>query len=86
MVLMDYLQKTKKECKNLKKQEIHDVFIKQNQIKLGDKAFNIVKNPNYDGYQRELASMIYRFFDKKASGSGIENEKILIASVHRLPL
>ena len=29
---------------------------------LRDKAFNIAKNPNYDGYQTELASMIYKFF------------------------
>ena len=29
---------------------------------LRDKAFNIAKNPNYDGYQRELASMICKFF------------------------
>ena len=31
-----------------------------------DKAFNIAKNPKYDGYQRRLASMVYKFFDKKA--------------------
>ena len=29
---------------------------------LGDKAFNIAKNPKYDGYQRGLASMVYQFF------------------------
>ena len=29
------------------------------------KAFNIVKNPKYDGYQRRLASMVYKYFDKK---------------------
>ena len=28
------------------------------------------KNPKYDGYQRGLASMIYKFFDKKSKGSG----------------
>ena len=32
---------------------------------LCNKAFNIAKNPKYDGYQRGLASMIYNFFDKK---------------------
>ena len=32
---------------------------------LRDKAFNIAKNPRYDGYQWELASMVYKFFDKK---------------------
>ena len=37
---------------------------------LRDKAFNIAKNPKYDGYQRGLASMVYTFFDKKSSGSG----------------
>ena len=28
-------------------------------------AFGITKNPNYDGYQRGLASIVLRFFDKK---------------------
>ena len=32
-----------------------------------DKAFNIAKNPKYDGYQRGLASMFYNFFDKKST-------------------
>ena len=31
---------------------------------LPDKAFNIAKNPKYDGYQCGLASMVYKFFDK----------------------
>ena len=44
---------------------------------LRDKAFNIAKNPKYDGYQRGLASMVYKFFDKKsASGSGVANNEI----------
>ena len=46
---------------------------------LKDKAFNIAKNPKYDGYQRRLASVVYNFFDKKSaslsdksvSGSGV---------------
>ena len=33
-----------------------------------DKAFNIAKNAKYDRYQRGLASMVYKFFDKKTSG------------------
>ena len=40
---------------------------------LKGKAFAIASNPKYDGYQRELASMIYKFFDKKSKGSGIKN-------------
>ena len=43
-----------------------------------DKAFNIAKNPKYDEYQKGLASMVYKFFDKKYSGSAIKNEKCLI--------
>ena len=38
---------------------------------LRDKAFNIAKNPKYDGYQRGLASMVYKFFDKKSAGRGV---------------
>ena len=32
---------------------------------LRDKAFNIAKNPKYDGYQRAFALLFYKFFDKK---------------------
>ena len=31
---------------------------------LKNRAFTIAKDPNYDGYQRRLASMVYKFFDK----------------------
>ena len=47
---------------------------------LRNKAFKIASDPKYDGYQRRLASMVYKFFDKKSvslnksSGSGIVNE------------
>ena len=43
---------------------------------LRDKAFNIAKNPKYDGYQRGLASMVYKFFDKKSAGCGVANNEI----------
>ena len=43
---------------------------------LPDKEFNIAKDPEYDGYQRGLASMVYNFFDKKTFDSGIKNENI----------
>ena len=32
---------------------------------LCDKAFNIAKYPECDRYPRSLASMVYKFFDKK---------------------
>ena len=40
---------------------------------LRDNAFNIAKDPKYDVYQRGLASVIYKFFDKKTAGSGIKS-------------
>ena len=43
---------------------------------LRDKAFNVAKNPKYDGYQRGLVSMVYTYFDKKTFSSGIKNENI----------
>ena len=49
---------------------------------LRDKAFNIAKNPKYDGYQTGLVSMVYKCFDKKSKGSGVNisletNEKFV---------
>ena len=42
---------------------------------LKNKAFKIANNQNYDGCQRGLASMVYKFFDKKSKGSGIFNKQ-----------
>ena len=39
---------------------------------LSDQAFNIAKNPKYNGYQRVLPSIVYEFFNKETSGSGIK--------------
>ena len=55
--------------KDLARRTAADKFVR-------DKAFNISKNPKYDGYQRGLAFMIYKFFDKKSRGSGITNNDI----------
>ena len=95
IVLVDHLQKIKKEYKSLNKLEIQDIFYKNELDKacfehdmaygdfkdlkritaddevLRDKAFNIAKTPKYDRYQRGLASMVYKFFDKKTKGSGV---------------
>ena len=46
---------------------------------LRDKVFKIGSDPKYDRYQRGLASMVYKFFDKKSTGNGIKsmsNKKI----------
>ena len=39
-----------------------------------DKAFEIASDPKYYGFQRGLASMVYKFYGEKSSGSGITNE------------
>ena len=41
---------------------------------LRNKAFKIASDPKYDGYQRVLASMVFKFFNKKSSGSGVPTE------------
>ena len=43
---------------------------------LRNKAFNIAKNPKYNGYQRGLASMVYIFIDKRSSSGIVKNEII----------
>ena len=46
-----------------------------NQTKfIRDRAFEIASNPKYDGYQRGLPSMIYKFFDNKSNGKGVTTE------------
>ena len=83
------LLKTEKDLKNLCKQEIQIILIgmilmklvsnmiwlkrTQSDKVLRDKAFKIASNPNYDDYQRGLASIVYKFFDKKSKGSGIKS-------------
>ena len=49
--------------KDLKRRTAFDI--------LRDKAFNVAENPKYDGYQRGLVFMVYKFFDKKSAGSGV---------------
>ena len=54
---------------------------------LRDKAYNIASNPEYDGYQRGLASMVYKFFDKKSMRSCVKKLKdsslILADELHK---
>ena len=58
---------------------------------LRDKAYDIASNKKYDGYQRGLASMVYKFFDKKSMGSGFKklkntaksNSSILTHELHK---
>ena len=61
------------DSKDLTKRTIADKILK-------NKAFDIAKDPKYDGYHRGLASMVYKFFDSKVSGSGakltLQNEQL----------
>ena len=50
--------------KDLKRRTVADKVLR-------DKACHIAKNPKYDGYQRGLPSMAYKFFDAKTKDSGI---------------
>ena len=43
------------ESKDLAKSAVSDRILR-------DKAFNIANNPRYNGYERSLASMVYKFF------------------------
>ena len=48
---------------------------------LRDKAFEVRSNPEYDGYQTGLSSMIFKFFDKKyPGGSGVATLTINLLS------
>ena len=47
-------------CKDVENRLISDQ-------KLRNSAYDIVSNPKYDGYQRGLASMVYKFFDSKVA-------------------
>ena len=46
------------DSQNLPKRTISDKILK-------DRAYEIARDRGYDGYQRVLASMVYKFFDKK---------------------
>ena len=50
--------------KDLKKRKYSDKILR-------DKAFNIANNSKYNGYQRGLAPMVYKFFDKNSKRSGV---------------
>ena len=53
------------------------------------KAHDIASNPKYDGYQRGLASMVYKFFNKKSTGSGfkkLKNNSSILADERHKPI
>ena len=63
------------DSKDLAERTISDNILK-------DRANKISRNRNYDGYQRALASMVYKFFDKE-TGSGISVKEQLAKELHK---
>ena len=55
---------------------------------LRDKAFKIASDQKYDVYQRGLASIVYKFFDKKSQGKGLadNNKNIQLANELHKPI
>ena len=65
------------DSKDLAKTTISDKILK-------DRAYEIAINPKYDGYQRVLANMMYKFFDKKTgSGAGASVNEELAQELHK---
>ena len=54
--------------KSLEKRTPSDIVLK-------NKALKIASNPKYNGYKRVLASMVYKFFDKKSKGAGLKENQ-----------
>ena len=54
--------------KDLKRRTFADKVLK-------DKAYNTANNlSHHNGYERYLATLVYKFFNKKTKGAGITNE------------
>ena len=47
-----------------------------------DRIYEIARICGYDGYQRALASMVYKFFDKK-TGAGVSVNEQLAKELHK---
>ena len=63
------------DSKDLTKRTVADKILR-------NKAFNIGKNQKYDGYQRGLASMVYKFFDKKSASLADKSTKGIGVTTH----
>ena len=57
--------------KNLKRITIADETLR-------DKAFDISKNPKYDGHQRAFAALFYTFFDKKTLVGTVKTDVLFL--------
>ena len=55
---------------------------RKSDIALKNKAYKMAIDPKVDGYQRSLAAMVYKFFNERSKGSGVDN-KILAEELHK---
>ena len=53
---------------------------RQSDIVLKNKALKIATDLRVNGYQRRLASMVYKFFNERTKGSGINNKGNLLVN------
>ena len=53
---------------------------KQSDNVFKNKALNIATDPTVNGYQRGLASMVYKIFNERTKGSGINNKGNLLVN------
>ena len=64
-----YIYQNKLPCfqhENLTRRTVPDKILR-------DKAFNMAKNPKYDGYKRSLALLADKTFDKLTSAGSVKN-------------
>ena len=47
----------------------------QSNIVLKNKALKMASTPRYNGYERGLASMVYKFFNKQSKGSDLKENQ-----------
>ena len=65
--------------------EILKIYRKEQRKVLCDKAFNIAKNPEYDGHQCGITSVFLKFFDRMFSGCNIiQNKRPLDSTTQEL--
>ena len=53
----------------------------QSDIALKNKSLKIATDPRFNGYQRGLAYMVYKFFNERTKGSGINNKENLLVNL-----
>ena len=88
---MDYIYKNDLDKSSFQHDMAYGKYKDLNKRKKSDKvlrhkAFELASDPKYDAYQWGLASMIYKFFDEKSTGSDVDfmpNQPQLANELHK---